>query len=236
MTKTTHTRLRETIGRAFALLLGIAFVSPASAAIVEAGYAGTIAEIDPTLAAALPPESPIAVGASLVVNYAYESTTPDSEPDPASGIYTGAITSFTIYIDSQTFDFVPAGPKNEIDVLVDAFLNIYQPVASVTADPPLPIVANLEGDVIFLAVNSNPLSDDSLIVPPSPTDPQWDSAAAAITDDANNTLIQAEIDQQCVGPCPVPNVNPPVPVGAPGLLALALGAIGAALVCRRGRG
>ena len=197
-----------------------------SAAIVETGYTGSIDEIDATLAAALPPGSAIYVGAPVIVNYAYESTTPDTDPDPTSGIYTGAITSFTFYIGTQVFEHEVGGPVNEIDVLFDSLLNIYQPVDSVVASPPLPIAATLEGDVIFFAANESPLTDDSLIPPPAPGDPGWASAEAAITDDMSNLLINVVLETQCAGGCPPPTAAP-VPATPRALLVLAFAFVGA---------
>lgn len=207
----------------------------ASAELLDVCYTGSVTAIDPNLAASLPPDTPITTGAAMTVTYTFESTTPDTDPDPSSGIYLGAIVDFELTIGSQRFDHIPAGPLNEIDILVDSLLNLYQPVDSVSAGPALPGFPILEADVIFIAAQFGgpepPLADDSLpIEAPSPTDPAWGDAKGAIYDDANTLLIEAELSAKCEGDN---NDSPAVPIVGSGLLAGLLGALGAA-AARRG--
>jgi hypothetical protein len=196
----------------------------ASAAIIQVGYEGVIQNVDAGLAAALPPGTPLVIGAPVVVNYDFESTTADTDALTTSGVYTGALTGFTLMVGGQVFSHEVAGVKNEIDVLVDLLLTIYQPVDSVISSPALPGYAVLEADVIFIAAQGGGLADDSLpLVSPDPLDPNWPTSEAAIYDDMHNLLIDINLTSKCVGACALPAA--PVPIGgAPVLVAVMLSA------------
>jgi hypothetical protein len=211
--------------------------SPGLAAVIEVGYEGTIQGLDAGFAATLPPGSPIYVGAPVIINYAFESTTSDTDASDTSGIYSGAITSFTIYVGAQVFDHDAGGAFNEIDVFLEGLLTIYQPVDSVIASPPLPGFPVLEADVIFVSVAGSPLPDDSLPLDlPDPADTAWDSAEAGISDDVKTLLIDIELTSKCSGACAVPTPGPaPVPSGGASWLTVVLMIVGAGMLQRRYR-
>ncbi len=212
----------------------LALASSASAAVVQVGYEGVVQEVNPALAALLPPGTPVVLDAPVVVNFDFESTTPDTDPDNGSGVYTGAITNFTIAIGGQIFSHRVAGPKNEIDILIDPLLTIYQPVDSVVGVPELPGYPVLEADVIFIAAQASPLADDSLpLVAPDPVDPDWPTSEAALYDDMNMLLIDINLTSKCAGACPI--VGVPVPVGGAPVLIGALAAAGFGLLAHTAR-
>lgn len=205
-----------------ALLIGsILAVGPAGAAEIEFGYRGTVTAVDASFAASLPPGSGIHVGAPIWVTYTFESTTPDSDPDPALGSYAGAIQDWTLYVGDYTFTHDPGGSVNEISVLFEFAVTIYESVDSVLATPSIPGQSSLESDVLFVGLE--PLADDSLpTTQPDPQDPDWGQSDAGLFDGAGTTLIDIDLTQTCSGACAPPILPENVPIGGSGILALLL--------------
>jgi hypothetical protein len=226
--------IREVIfcGTVALILLAV----PAWGSEIEFGYKGTVTAVDAGFVASLPAGSGVEVGAPIWVTYSFESTTPDADPDGSLGSYPGTIQSWTLYVGDYTFTHDPGGSVNEISVLFEFAITIYESVDSVLATPPIPGQSSLESDVLFVGLS--PLADDSLpLTQPDPQDPDWGQSDAGLFDGAGTTLIDIDLTEICSGTC-APDPNPqPVPMGGSGILALML--LSAGVYCsfsRRARG
>ncbi len=169
----------------------------ASAVEIEFGWSGTVAEVEAGLAAALPPGSGVTVGAPVFVRYTFESTTPDSDGLPMLGDYQNAVVRWSLQVGDYVFTQDAAPLINQILVLFEFGLVIYEAVDSVVASPPLPGQSNLESDVFFLSFNSGQLPSDDLPLSQldlDPTDTGWDTAAAGILDGMGTILIDVDLD------------------------------------------
>lgn len=184
----------------FFVVLAAAFAlsaERASAVEIEFGWSGTVAEVEAGLAAALPPGSGVTVGAPVFVRYTFESTTPDSHELPMLGDYQDAVVSWSLQVGDYVFTQDGALSTNQIVVLFEFGLVIYEAVDSVVASPPLPGQSNLESDVFFLSFNSSQLLNDDLPLSQldlDPTDIGWDTAAAGILDGMGTILIDVDLD------------------------------------------
>jgi hypothetical protein len=194
--------------------VALAGSAPAPAAEIEFGWSGTVIVVDPSLAAALPPDSGIAPGANAWVAFVFESTTPDANPDPSHGDYPGALVSWTLQVGSFVFTRDAGGPTNQIEILRDPLLTVYQSASSVVATPPLPGFPTVESDVLFLSFEPSPLPSDEL--PLAPLDPAvWDDSLAGILDPATgDPLIDIDLTAICTGACQPP-LPEPVPMLGP---------------------
>jgi len=212
----------------------------AAAAVLEFGWSGTVTDIDPTLAAALPPNTELQLGAPAFVHMKFESATQDTLPgDPQEADYQGAITEFVLVAGEFVFRQQVSPAENTILLLVQPGFAIYEPVTTVDAAPALPGNPLIDGDVFFVS-STNPLPDDSLpLVSPDPDPlavPKWDSANAGILDDYGNVLIDLTLTEICTGACqPLTTGGDPVPVGGgAGWLVLTL-LLGGARMARSGQ-
>ncbi len=199
-------------------LLGfmVACISPAMAAEIEFAYEGVIRAVDADLASNLPAGSGVEAGSRMIVKYVFESTTADIESSTSSGVYQGALVSLTIEVGEYRFDHDPGGSLNEIDVVTQFGVLIYQPVDSVIATPALPVPGALEAVVFFLSVNDFPLEDDTLpIVSPDPLNPGWQDSDMALYDVDSVLLIDFDIETLCDAPCILNSESPPNPVPTP---------------------
>lgn len=221
----------------FYCVLGAVLALPfesASAAEIEFGWSGTVINVEAGFAAALPPGSGVTVGAPVFVKYVFESTTPDIDISGTLGDYPNALVSWSLQVGDFIFTQDAGGATNEIDVVLQMGLVIYEAIESVVASPPIPGQTNLESDVFFLSLTSGQLPNDSLPLVQSeldPTDPGWDIASTGILDGAGTLLIEADLDAICTGAC-----QPPLPVTVPSGggtgLVVVLGAIGWLAACR----
>ena len=181
-------------------LMVIVLAGAGRAAEVEIGWVGTVGSVDAALAAALPPDSCIAVGATAWGSYVFESTTPDSDPDPGVGSYPSSLVAWTTLVGKYAFEHSGSG-TNQIEIFLDMSLTTYEPIDGIVATPALPGPLGLEADVFFLDLQASALPDDAL--PLSPLDPaSWDVANAGIFDAAGPILIDIELSQTCSGRCP----------------------------------
>ena len=215
----------------FHCVLGVVLaqsVESASAAEIEFGWSGTVTTIEAGFAAALPPGSGITVGAPVFVKYVFESTTPDLEASGTVGDYQNALVSWSLQVGDYTFTQDAGGATNEIDVVLQLGLNIYEAIESVVASPPIPGQSNLESDVFFLSLASGQLANDSLPLSQSeldPTDAGWDIAATGILAATGTLLFDVDLDAICTGACQPPFAVP-VPSGVGRGLVVALCALG----------
>ena len=179
-------------------------VASAHAEIREFGWYGTVGRIDPAFAGALPLGSNIAVGSPAFVRFEFETTTPDRDPTPNGGDYTGALTSFTTRIGSFTFAKRVGGPANSIVILSDAFFRFYEPLTSVDPSSPIPTYPDLRGDVLFEPNTPVQLSNDDLLV--TVPDPDvWRTASSGVLGPSGTVLLDIDLVAICVGSCqPVP--------------------------------
>ncbi len=220
-------------GWAMVVALLLAFAGASSAALVEISYTGSVAELEPTFEAGLPPGTGIVVGAPVVVTYEFETTTADTEPQADTGIYSGAVSSWTMQIGSYIFTQKAGGSRNEIDILFDMGLIIFEPITSVTSSPTIAGQSNLESDIFFMSVDtqSPPLADDSLpAVAQDPLDAAWTDSRAGLLDGSGVTLIDIDLDAICTVGCALP--TPSVPLGVAGPLALTLTFLGSSVLAR----
>jgi hypothetical protein len=212
--------------------VALAGSAPAPAAEIEFGWSGTVTVVDPSLAAALPPDSGIAPGGNAWVAFVFESTTPDANPDPSRGDYPGALVSWTLQVGNFVFTRDASGPTNQIEILRDPLVTLYEPASSVVATPLIPGFSNVESDVLFLSFQESALPNDAL--PLSPLDPaDWDDSIAGILDPATgDPLIDIELTAICTGACQPPLPNPVPMLGPLGRSVAAIGLLltGAALL------
>ena len=212
--------------------------TPALAAEVEFGWTGSVATVDPSFAAALPPDSGLAPGATVWVSYVFDDTVPDANPGDATvGEYPNALVAYTLQVGNLVFRHTPGGSPNTIGVYPQAGFESYQALNSVTASPAVPGYANLDSDVFFGSQQSGLLPDDSL--PLSPLDPpQWEIATTGLTDGGSTTLFDADLTSICVGACQPTPPPAPVPLDERWPLAVLILACGVVLLAKtpsRGR-
>lgn len=176
----------------------------ARAEIREFGWYGTVRQIAPDFASALPPEANVAVAHPAFVRYAFETTTPDQDPTPTGGNYVGALTSFTIRIGDYGFTQRVAGPSNAIMVLADSFFRFYEAVTSVDPPSPIPGHPDLRGDVLFEPRTPSQIpSGDLILTVPDPDD--WSTASSAFLSPIGEVLLEVDLVAICIGTCqPVP--------------------------------
>lgn len=86
------------------------------AAKVEVDFIAVITYIDDMTCQCIPPDS-IAVGDTLIGNYIYESTTPDSDPDVYRGAYYHTSSAYGIQVHHQRYTF--ATDTSDVDFRIE---------------------------------------------------------------------------------------------------------------------
>jgi hypothetical protein len=212
-------RLRVAIATSWTSLL---LVVPSHAEIREFGWYGTVGQMDPAFASALPPGANIAVGSPAFVRYEFETTTPDLDLTPTAGDYVGALTSFTTRIGSFAFTQRIGGPANSIVTLADSLFRFYESVTSVDPSLSIPTYPDLRGDVLFEPITPVQIpNDDLLLTVPDPD--AWSTASSGVLGPTGTVLLDIDLVAICVGSCqPVPEPTSPLAVTSGALMTIGL--------------
>lgn len=219
-TKLVSQRLRTAIA---ALSTTLLLAVSAHAEVLEFGWYGTVAQIDPTFASALPIGSNILVGSPTFVRYEFETTTPDQDLTTTGGNYIGALTSFTIRIGTFSFTKRIGGASNTILLLAETFFRFYESVTSVDPSSPIPSYPDLRGDVLFEPSMPVQISNDDLLL--TVPDPDlWATASSGVLSPSGAVLLDVDLLAVCVGSCQ----TVPEPVSALGMASGSLLLIGLA--------
>jgi len=184
------------------LAIGIAAAASSPASPVQFGWTGTIAAVDPGLAAVLPAHSGIQVGARVWGWYVFESTTQDALASTTEGHYAEALLDWKMQLGIYAISHLSGGPTNAIDVVRDPFFAFYEAVDSVSAAPLLPGLTALKADLFLSSFIPGVLASDALPLTP-PNLMFWDTKSAGIFQPGSGApLIDIRLTALCTGPCP----------------------------------
>jgi len=166
------------------------------AASITFNFTGVVTAVDSLLA------SEFSVSESVVGSYTFESTTPDSDPDPTQGIYDNAVTAFTATFGGDYT--VTQGSDNDISVLDGLPGNDAYSVF--LANPTAPTVAGLNVVALFLGLidtDSTVFTSDALpLLPPSFSEFEDFTSGTIFLDDPNNRSVNFQLTSLTIIPEP----------------------------------
>lgn len=169
------------------ILLFSLVASGASAAPIVFQFTATVTQVDAQLTSAFTP------GQTLTGSYRFESTTMDSAADPATGLYFGTGTLFTVLAGGSAF----TASSVDIDITNTAPVDIYRVVGSGVSGPSLGGLP-VSSLVLALTDNSAPvnaLSTDALpLSPPSLANFNVRLLTLVFSQGANAASVVAEVN------------------------------------------